>query len=95
VSSARDDVLADASFRPHFIGTDLRSLLEPHPVPVKGADGWWTCAGRSARVVEGRLQLDDGGPRGIDVIRAACMAAWESADAGIAVDPDSVPEFTL
>ncbi len=94
VSSARDDVLAEPGLRPHFIGADLRSLLEPHPAPVRGEDGWWECGGRAARVVDGRLELDSQGPSGIDVVRAACAAAWEAADAGTPVDPESVPELT-
>lgn len=94
VSSARDDVLAAPGLRPHFVGADLRSLLEPHPVPVAGAEGWWECAGRAARVVDGRLELDGQGPSGIDVVRAACAAAWAAADAGAPVDPQSVPELT-
>ncbi|ACZ30369.1 HAD-superfamily hydrolase, subfamily IIA [Xylanimonas cellulosilytica DSM 15894] len=94
VSSARDDVLAEPALRPHFIGADLRSLLETHPVPEPGADGWWECAGRAARVVDGRLELDREGVRGIDVVRAACAAAWDAADAGRPVAPDSVPELT-
>ena len=94
VSSARDDVLAEPGLRPHFIGADLRSLLEPHPEPVTSAEGWWECAGRAARVVGGRLELDRQGPSGIDVVRAACAAAWEAADAGTPVDPQTVPELT-
>ncbi len=95
VSSARDDVLAEQGLRPHFIGADLRSLLEPHPLPQRGADGWWECVGRAARVVDGRLELDRQGPVGIDVVRAACAAAWDAADAGAPAAADSVPEFSV
>ena len=94
VSSARDDVLAEPGLRPHFIGADLRSLLEPHPAPAQGAEGWWECGGRAARVTDGRLEFDGRGPSGIDVVRAACAAAWAAADAGTPVQPDSVPELT-
>ncbi|WP_425954166.1 HAD-IIA family hydrolase [Xylanimonas sp. McL0601] len=94
VSSARDDVLAEPGLRPHFVGADLRVLLEPHPLPVAGAEGWWECAGRAARVTDGRLELDRQGPAGIDVVRAACAAAWAAADGGAPVDPASVPELT-
>ena len=95
VSSARDDVLADASFRPHFIGADLQALLVPHPVPQARGQGWWGIGDRQARVVDGRLELDAQGPVGIDIVRCACAAAWESADAGHRVDPASVPEFSV
>lgn len=94
VSSARDDVLAVPGERPHFIGADLRSLLEAHPEPQATADGWWTCRDASARVVDGSLQLGRGSTTGdIDVVRAACAAAWAAVDAGGSVDPASVPEL--
>ncbi|CAM3829676.1 HAD-IIA family hydrolase [Isoptericola cucumis] len=93
VSSARDAVLAEPGLRPDFVGADLRALLEPHPVPVPADDGWWECGGRAARVADGRLELDRHGPRGIDVVRAACAAAWDAVDAGRAVDPQSVPDL--
>ncbi|PZR52552.1 HAD family hydrolase [Xylanimonas oleitrophica] len=93
VSSARDDVLAAPGERPHFIGSDLRSLLEPHPAPVRGADGWWECGERAARVVQGRLEVDRRGTIGIDVVRAACAAAWAAVDAGEALDASAVPEL--
>jgi HAD superfamily hydrolase (TIGR01450 family) len=93
VSSARDAVLAEPGLRPDFLGGDLRSLLEPHPVPAEGADGWVECQGRAARVVDGVLELDREGPVGIDAVRAACAAAWAAVDAGSALDPTSVPEL--
>ncbi|MDR0481976.1 MAG: HAD-IIA family hydrolase [Cellulomonadaceae bacterium] len=95
VSSARDDVLADAAYRPHFISADLRGLLEPHPEPRLGNDGWWEVEGRRARVTNGTLELDDEGPTGINSVRAACAAAWASTDAGHPVDPTTVPEITV
>jgi HAD superfamily hydrolase (TIGR01450 family) len=93
VSSARDAVLAAPGLRPHFIGGDLRALLEPHPEPVQGTEGWWECGVRAARVVGGRLELDRQGPSGIDVVRSACAAAWAAADAGATIDLGSVPEL--
>jgi HAD superfamily hydrolase (TIGR01450 family) len=94
VSSARDDVLAPPGLRPSFVATDLRGLLEPHPVPAPGAGGWWECAGRAARVVDGRLELDAQGPTGIDAVRAACAAAWAAVDDGQPLDAASVPDLT-
>ena len=98
VSSARDDVLAQPGERPHYIGADLRSLLEPHPEPVPAAHGWWTCRSGAARVVDGALQLD--GPREsasqlLDVVRVACAAAWDAVDRGERVDSSSVPELVV
>ncbi|GAB2477094.1 HAD-IIA family hydrolase [Xylanimonas ulmi] len=94
VSSARDDVLAEPGLRPHYVGADLRALLEPHPLPALGADGWWECAGRAARVADGRLEVDRQGTAGIDVVRAACAAVWAAADAGEPVAAADVPELT-
>jgi len=97
VSTARDDVLAAPAERPHFIGADLRALLVAHPAPARAAEGWWTCRDAGARVVGGRLELarshGAGVEAGVDVIRAACAAAWAAVDAGEALDADSVPEL--
>jgi len=93
VSSARDAALAEPGLRPDYLGGDLRALLEAHPRPERSAEGWWTCAGRAARVVDGALELDRTGPHGIDVVRAACAAVWDAADAGTPVDPATVPEL--
>ncbi|MCL2464025.1 MAG: HAD hydrolase-like protein [Micrococcales bacterium] len=102
VSSARDAVLADASFRPSFIGADLRALLAAHPAPQTAADGWWTCRGAAARVCDGALEVVDGaaasgdaGFDGLDVVRAACAAVWAAADEGHPVDSARVPDFPV
>lgn len=95
VSTARDDVLAPPEFRPDFIGADLLSLITPHPAPALGPNGWWECNGRRARVHDDALELDDQGAHGIDIVRAACAAAWASADGGHPADPATVPEFTV
>ncbi|MFI2102697.1 HAD-IIA family hydrolase [Isoptericola sp. NPDC019693] len=93
VSTARDAVLAEPGLRPDYVGADLRALHEPHPRPEPADQGWWTCAGRAARVVDGALELDGQGPRGIDVIRAACAAAWDAADRGRPAAASTVPEL--
>ncbi|MFE5337575.1 HAD-IIA family hydrolase [Isoptericola sp. NPDC056573] len=93
VSTARDAVLAEPGLRPDFVGADLRALLEPHPLPERSTDGWWTCEGRAARVVDGALELDRRGPQGIDVVRAACAAAWDAADRGAPAAASTVPEL--
>ncbi|HEY0186323.1 MAG TPA: HAD-IIA family hydrolase [Cellulomonas sp.] len=103
VSTARDDVLAEPGFRPHYVAADLRGLLLPHPLPQRAADGWWTCRDAAARVVDGRLELHErdavGGEAGsaqaldrrVDAVRAACAAAWDTVDSGGALDASSVP----
>jgi len=97
VSSARDDVLAAPGERPHLIGADLRSLLVAHPEPEQGSEGWWTVRDASARVVDGALEIGRGTPSSVedhvDVIRAACAAAWAAVDGGAEIDPASVPEL--
>jgi HAD superfamily hydrolase (TIGR01450 family) len=95
VSTARDAILAEPGLRPDFIGADLRALLEAHPEPKRESDGWWQCRGRAARVVGGRLEFDVHGPVGVDLVRAVCAAAWDAADKGTPVQPQSVPEFTM
>lgn len=91
VSTARDDVLAEPAQRPHYIGADLRALLQPHAAPVR-RDDWWVCGEAAARVADGRLELRDSGDA-VDLVRAACGAAWDAADAGAPVEPSSVPEL--
>lgn len=95
VSTARDTVLAEPGLRPHYLGLDLRSLLEPHPAPGRSPDGWWTCGESSARVDDGALRLDVRGATTIDTVRAAAAAAWASADDGLPVDPTTVPELPV
>lgn len=98
VSTARDDVLAAPHLRPHLIGADLRSLLVAHPEPAQ-KDGWWVCRGAAARVLDGALELDESRREAdaddVDIVRAACAAAWSSADDGQGVDPATVPEFAV
>ncbi|GEN79182.1 HAD-IIA family hydrolase [Actinotalea fermentans] len=94
VSDARDAVLAAPRERPTFIAADLRGLLEAHPAPAPDADGWWRCGARAARVQGGELRLDGQGHVDIDLVRAACGAAWAAADGGHALSPDAVPELT-
>jgi glycerol 3-phosphatase-2 len=93
VSTARDAVVAEPWLRPDYLGADLRALLEPHPAPRAVSDGWWDCAGRAARVADGRLELDRQAPTGIDLVRAACAAAWDAVDSGAGLDLSTVPEL--
>ncbi|MCL2849601.1 MAG: HAD-IIA family hydrolase [Micrococcales bacterium] len=89
VSSGRDAVLAPPAMRPSFLGADLGALHVAHPVPHQG-DRWWRCGGGAARVdTTGVLELT--GPDDLDLLRAACSAAWAFTDAGGQVDPASVP----
>jgi HAD superfamily hydrolase (TIGR01450 family) len=101
VSTARDDVLAPAGLRPHYVAADLGGLLVPHAAPVAGAEGWWTCGDGAARVAAGRLELGGAGAAAgpgavsVDVVRAACAAAWAAVDAGEPLDAASVPDLAV
>ena len=52
---------------------------------------------RRLACVDGRLELGRGTPSSVedevDVVRAACAAAWAAVDAGVELDPTSVPEL--
>ncbi|MDR3069128.1 MAG: HAD-IIA family hydrolase [Cellulomonas sp.] len=94
VSSGRDDVLAPPSQRPSFVGADLGALHLTHPVPREADDGWWRCGSAAARIGRdgGAGVLELAGPDDLDLLRAACAAAWAFADAGGQLDATSVPE---
>lgn len=95
VSTARDAVLAAPGERPSFLGADLRSLLDAHPVPAF-ADGWWQCGTEAARVRDGRLELHtDAVGVSLDLVRAACAAAWDTVDHEAQLDPASVPDLAV
>ncbi|MBO3087392.1 HAD-IIA family hydrolase [Cellulomonas dongxiuzhuiae] len=92
VSTARDAVLAVPGERPHYLAGDLRALLVPHPEPVRDEE-WWSCRGAAARVVSGALELRGTAHDPVDLVRAACAAAWDAVDRGEVVDPSTVPEL--
>ncbi len=89
VSSAKDAVMAVADQRPSYIGEDLSCLAEPHPTPRRVGTVW--TVGEASASVDGRTLNVDG--EGIDAVRAACAAAWASADIGVAIDVGSIPDF--
>lgn len=96
VNGPGDLVAATPGERPRYLSRDLRGLLEPHPEPVRLADGAWSCAGAHARPGDDgtsvRVVEDDGGSVtlegetdaeiSLDALRALCCLAWELADAG-------------
>lgn len=92
VSTARDAVLAPMRQRPHYLGADLRSLLEPHPAPALEAEGWWVCRGAAARVRDGGLDVSGDGAEPLDRIRAACAAAWADDGTGV-LEASRLPEL--
>ena len=90
VSSARDAVLAPPEQRPSFIGADLATLAQAHPVPVREDETWIVCEAR-ATVSKNTLHVQ--GPPGIDRVRAACAAAWWAADQGQPTDGGNLPDL--
>lgn len=91
VSTPRDTVLAAPGERPHFLGADLRALLEPHDAPRQDGAGW-RAGDAVAHVRDGRLELS-GDLEGVDAVRAACAAVWSAVDEGRTVDPVTVPDL--
>lgn len=94
VCSARDAVLAPIGQRPHYLGADLRSLLERHPAPVRDAEGWWLCRGAAARVLDGVLEVSGESVDPLDRARAACAAAWTAGEeSGADLDASRLPDL--
>ena len=79
VSQALDALRAAPGERPCFIGDSISALGEVHPVPEL-RDGWWRVGASAARVEGGGLEFS--GDRGMDRLRAGCVAAWDAADKG-------------
>nr|WP_240895305.1 HAD hydrolase-like protein [Kineococcus siccus] len=78
--------------RPVFVAHDLRGTADAHPaVTVEpAADGSLVARCRAAvvRVAAGAATVDggDGGPDGLDVLRAAAEAVWHILDGGGVLD---------
>ncbi len=79
VSTALDALRAAPGERPTFIGETLEALTVAHATPER-TDGWWNVGAGAARIADGRLEF--GGDRGVDRLRAGCVAAWSAADQG-------------
>lgn len=70
--------------RPTYLGTDLRTLLEPYPAVAISTDGA-TCGGWRASAERDRLVLTGEGTA-IDALRAAAAESWRRTDAGRLLD---------
>lgn len=91
VATARDLLLCLPEQRPSYIAADLRGLHESHP-EVFWEDGWFQCAGSTARVEHGHLRVVTEGHEtrlsgaadtvtvSLNELRAACSAAWSAVD---------------
>ncbi|KRF32469.1 HAD-IIA family hydrolase [Nocardioides sp. Soil805] len=86
-------VAAGPGERPTYVSADLEGLFEPHRVP-EAADGTVELGGWTARVLDGRLQVDGDGAAS-DFWRAVAVAGWTHLDEtgeAASVDGVSVPE---
>ena len=95
VDGVTEAILAPPEHRPSFLGADLTALAMAHPEPQRHGDRW-TVGGASAWVAGGRLHVEahgDGTPDGLDPARAACAAAWATADYGRDVDVETLPDL--
>jgi len=82
--------------RPVFVARDLRGTADVHPgvdVEVAGPDSLVArCRAAVVRIEGGTaaVEADDGGPDGLDVLRAAAEAVWQARDAGGTPDTAAV-----
>lgn len=88
IDRAKQLLAADASSRPNFILADLRGLHEPYPAAERVRDGAIRVGGARVRVDGRRVVIADEGDGGLDLLRAACAAIWQS---GIAIHALDVP----
>lgn len=77
VTDEADVVLAPDELRPAYIADDLGGLHHSHPATRHEGDSW-VCGAASARIVDGSLRVGADSHDGarLDVVRAACAAAW-------------------
>jgi glycerol 3-phosphatase-2 len=79
VSQALDALRAAPAERPCFIGETVAALGDVHPTPEL-REAWWHVGAAGARIKDGALEFL--GERGLDRLRAGCVAAWDAADKG-------------
>ena len=79
VSRAHDLMAAPPGQRPAFIGRDLSALRHRHHPADTDADGTARCNEAHASIRSGAATVSgDGGPDGLDQLRALCALAWSS-----------------
>jgi glycerol 3-phosphatase-2 len=95
VSRPADVVLAPPRQRPSYLAAGLAGLLEPHPAVTAG-DGALRCGGWTARLDDGRQQLElTGSGEVIDGLRALCAAAWSAGPVTAAMTQPALTELGL
>jgi glycerol 3-phosphatase-2 len=78
IDRAKQVLAADAASRPDFILGDLRGLHEPYPVVETVRDGAVRVGKARVRVDGRRVVIVSDGDGGLDLLRAACAAIWQS-----------------
>lgn len=89
VDKAKQLLAAGEDSRPRYILADLRGLHEPYPETTTAKGGRVTVGGACVRVAGSRVEIVRDGDGGIDLLRAACAAIWNSGTPIYALD---VPE---
>ena len=96
VASARDVLLAPPQYRPTFLHTDLRGLLEPAPAPQRVDDGWLVGDAVAVTLSFDGKNVELGGQSvtlSLNAYRAAAVAAWDLADQGQTLS--NLPDITV
>jgi glycerol 3-phosphatase-2 len=90
VSRITDLIASAPQRRPHYVARDLFGLLDPHPQPQREGENW-RVEGATVHVDGQGLQLVQVGSQPLDLVRAACAAAWDHADSEPGHDVDPAP----
>lgn len=89
IDRAKQLLAAVPEQRPTFILEDLRGLHEPYPDVESGRGGATVVRGAAVRVNGTAVEIVRDGDSGVDLLRAACHAIWNS---GLAIYALDVPE---
>ena len=87
-------VAARPGERPSYVAPDLSGLTAPHPAPQRVDDDTWRLGGWSARVVDGRLEVERtaADATAADWWRVVAVAGWDHRDrTGAVPDVPRVP----
>ncbi|HVN13374.1 MAG TPA: HAD-IIA family hydrolase [Kineosporiaceae bacterium] len=87
VTGVTELLAAGPEAHPDLVGHDLGALLEYHPEASAGPDGSGRCRDAAVSVRGGGFVVEDPGRDVVDLLRAACAAAWT---APAVLDPQPV-----
>ena len=89
IDRAKQLIAADADSRPAYILGDLRELSEPYPETKVARNGAVTVGDATVAIEGNDVRILSEGDGGLDLLRAACAAIWNS---GRAIYGLEVPE---